>query len=172
MTFKSLPLLLAASLGLASAQSAPKLTPFSDSRLPFTLSAPTDWFGINLGDGATGLSIVSAKTPPATMIRLLFIQKEAGEVLTAAAEADNYEEDLKSSKLTVKRLSSKEATYGGLKGVEREYQLVGGQTDVRQRVWFADNAKYLFSFQLTDTAARYGAASDTFGKMLATVKFR
>ncbi|WP_339096016.1 hypothetical protein ACINK0_12285 [Deinococcus sp. VB343] len=176
MTLKSLSLLLAASLtlapSLASAQGAPKLATFSDSRLPFTISAPTEWFGINLGDGATGLSIVSGKTAPATMIRLLFVTKEAGEKLSAATEADNYEDDLKSSKLTVKRLSSKEATYGGLKGIEREYQLVGGQTEVRQRVWFADNAKHLFSFQLTDTAARYGAASDTFSKMLATVKFK
>ena len=145
---------------------------FSDARLPFSISAPQGWLGINLGDGANGLSIVSAKTSPATMIRLLFAGKEAGDKVNLATEADNYEADLRATKLTVKRLSSKEATYGGLRGVEREYQLLGGQTDVRMRVWFGDNAGNLFSFQLTDTAPRYAAASELFSKMLATVKFR
>lgn len=182
--------LLVASLGVSQAQTAPAqtapaqttpaqtaptqttLVAFSDARLPFSISAPGNWLGINLGDGANGLSIVSARTSPATMIRLLFAGKDTGEKINLTVEADNYEEDLKATKLTVRRLSSKEATYGGLRGVEREYQLVGGQTEVRMRVWFADNAGHLFSFQLTDTAPRYAAASELFSRMLATVKFR
>ena len=166
------PLALAA-LGLAAAQAdQTKLVPFSDARLPFSISAPSNWYGIDLGDGAVGLSMVSAKTKPATMIRLLFAEKDNGEKVNLSTEADNYEADLKSTKLTVKRLSSKDATYGGIKGLEREYQLSGGGSDVRLRVWFGDTAKNLFSFQLTDTAPRYAAASDLFSKMLATVKFK
>lgn len=175
MTFRR-SILLTAPLLLASGALAQtdqtKLTPFSDARLPFSISAPTTWYGIDLGDGAVGLSMVSAKTKPATMIRLLFAEKDSGEKVNLTTEADNYETDLKASNLTVKRLSSKDATYGGVKGLEREYQLTGGNTDVRLRVWFGDNAKNLFSFQLTDTAPRYAAASGLFSKMLATVKFR
>lgn len=172
MILRFAPLLLASSLGLAAAQAQPKLTPFSDPRLPFTVGAPADWFGINLGDGASGLSMVSGKTAPATMIRLLFIPKEGTAKVDMSTEADDYETDLKTSKLSVKRLSSKEVTYGGLKGIEREYQLIGGKTEVRQRVWFADSPKNVYSFQVTDTASRYAAASQTFDKMMATVKFK
>lgn len=172
MILRLTPLLFASSLGLAAAQAHPKLTTFSDSRLPFTVDTPTDWFGINLGDGASGLSMVSGKTAPSTMIRLLFIPKAGTGKVDMADEADNYEADLKTSKLNVKRLSSKEVTYGGLKGIEREYQLIGGKTEVRQRVWFADSPKNVYSFQLTDTASRYAAASQTFNSMMSSVKFK
>lgn len=67
---------LAATLGTTHAQT---LVGFSDPKLPFTVSLPKGWLGVDFKDGTSGVSIVSAKAPPATLMRLLFVDKAGGK---------------------------------------------------------------------------------------------
>ena len=61
----------------AAAQTAAQtLVPFNDARLPFTLTLPRGWFGANFEDGSSGVSVVSAQKPPATLMRFLFVDKK------------------------------------------------------------------------------------------------
>lgn len=161
--------LLASALagGLASAQT---LVPFSDAKLPFRFSHPQGWLGVDLGDKTNGVSMVSAKTPPATMIRLLFVPKN-GRAVNVTQEFGGFEQGLKSTGVTLKTLTSRAASYGGVSGTEREYQIAKGKDTLRMRVWFGNGAKNLYSFQLTDTAARYASANALYSKVLSTVRF-
>ena len=153
--------------GLAGAQT---LVPLSDPKLPFRFSHPQGWLGVDLGDKTSGVSMVSAKAPPATMIRLLFVPKN-GRAVNVAQELGGFEQGLKSTGVTLRTLTSRAASYGGVGGTEREYQLSRGKDVLRMRVWFGNGAKNLYSFQLTDTAARYAAANALYTKVLATVRF-
>ncbi|MEW6422811.1 MAG: hypothetical protein AB1511_13985 [Deinococcota bacterium] len=165
----SLPAALAAALLLGGA-GAQTLVPFKDPRLPFTVSLPKGWLGANFGDGIQGVSVVSAKTPPATMIRLLFMPKN-GRVADLNRELADFETGVKQTGGTLKRLSSKAARYGGVSGIEREYALNHSKGQLRLRIWFGNGAKNLYSFQVTDTPERFAASSALFSRVLASVRF-
>ncbi|MDV6374667.1 hypothetical protein [Deinococcus arenicola] len=160
-------LALGSTLATAGAQT---LTPFSDPKLPFKVSLPQGWLGVDFDDGISGLSMVSAKAPPATLIRLLFSPKQDAPA-DLNAEFGKFVEALRSSGVTVKQLSNAKATYGGIGGIERQYSVTHPKGQLNVRVWYGNDAKNLYSFQLTDSAARYAAASTTFSKILATVQF-
>ncbi|MFC5847659.1 hypothetical protein [Deinococcus petrolearius] len=167
---KVLRSILPAALLFSSLAGAQTLVAFSDPKLPFRFSHPQGWLGVDLGDKTSGVSMVSAKAPPATMIRLLFVPKN-GKAINVTQEFGGFEQGLKSTGVTLKTLTSKAASYGGVSGTEREYQLTRGKDALRMRVWFGNGAKNLYSFQLTDTAARYAAANALYSKVLATVRF-
>lgn len=160
-----LPAVLLASAG------AQTLAPFSDPRLPFTVSLPKGWLGVKFEDGASGVSLVSSKKPPATLMRLLFAAK-GGAAVNLAQEFQKFETGMKGGGMSVKQTASRQVKYGGVSGMEREYLLTHPKGKVQMRVWYGNGAKNLYSFQLTDDPARYGQASALFSKVLATVKFR
>lgn len=164
-----LPLALAAALLLGGA-GAQTLVPFKDPKLPFTVSLPKGWLGANFNDGTGGVSVVSAKAPPATLIRLLFTPKN-GKPGDVNAEFAGFESGVKGTGGTLKQISSRPARYGGVGGVEREYALTHPQGSLRLRIWFGNGAKNLYSFQVTDTPARFAASNALFGKVLASVRF-
>ncbi|WP_019009682.1 hypothetical protein [Deinococcus aquatilis] len=158
---------LAAFVPLASAQT---LIKFSDPKLPFSFSYPQGWVGIDFKDDTNGVSLLSGKTKPATLVRLLFASK-GGRAVNLATEYQNFESGIKTTGATIKLLSSKAASYGGVSGQEREYALTIKEGQLRLRVWYGNGAKNIYSFQLTDTPARYTAASATFSKILNSVRF-
>lgn len=164
-------LLMLATLALTASAEAQTLVPFSDAKVPFRFSYPKGWLGIYLDDGTNGVSMVSAKQPPATMMRLLFAPK-GNQKLTMAQQLSGFEEGLKSTGVSLKRQSSYNATYGGLRGTEREYLVSKSGKSVKMRVWFGEGSKNIYSFQLTDTPQRYPAASKLFTSVLKTVKFK
>lgn len=167
---KVLRSLVPAALLASSLAGAQTLVPFSDPKLPFRFSHPQGWLGVDLGDKTSGVSMVSAKAPPATMIRLLFVPKN-GKTFNVTQELAGFEQGLKSTGVTLRTLGSRAASYGGVSGTEREYQVAKGKDVLRMRVWFGNGARNLYSFQLTDTAARYPAATALYSKVLATVRF-
>ncbi|WP_291431570.1 hypothetical protein [Deinococcus sp.] len=159
-------------LTLTGAQAgAQKLVAVNEPKLPFTVSLPASWLGVNFNDGAAGISIVSAKAPPATLMRLLYTPK-GGAAPTPASEFAKFEQGVKSTGASIRQTASRTVGYGGLGGLERNYTLTHPKGTLSMRVWYGVGAKNLYSFQLTDTPKRFGAASDTFSKVLATVKFR
>lgn len=156
----------------AASQSADAqtLVPFKDAKLPFTVSLPKGWLGADFGDGALGLSLVSAKAPPATLIRLLFTPKN-GAVVNLNSEFQKFEAGIKASGASTKQLSSRSVRYGGVSGAEREYTLSHPGGQLRMRVWYGNGAKNLYSFQLTDSPARFTQANALFGKVLSSLRF-
>lgn len=155
--------------GLAGAQT---LVPFSDAKLPFSFSHPQGWLGVDLGDKTGGVSMVSAKVPPATMIRMLYVPKANGQAVNLTEQFTGYEAGLKSTGVTVRPQSNYPVRYGGLSGMEREYLVSNSQKTIKMRVWFAQGSKNLYYFQLTDTPDRYPAASVLFTKIMRTVRFK
>lgn len=166
--FALLPALLLTS-GLSAAQT---LVPFNDAKLPYSLSVPQGWLGVDLGDKTNGVSMVSGKTPPASMIRLLFVPKAGGQSVNLQEQFSGFESGLKSTGVTVRPQSSYPVRYGGLSGLEREYIVSQGKKSIKMRVWFAQGSKNLYYFQLSDTPERYPASSELFTSMMKTVKFK
>lgn len=163
-----LPVALAALLvGGAGAQT---LVPIKDPRLPFTVSLPKDWLGVDLGDNLSGITVVSAKAPPATMIRLLFTAKN-GRNPELKQEFRNFEAGVGQTGGKLKLYRGQNVTYGGVKGVEREYGLTHPKGNLRLRIWFGNGAKNIYSFQVTDTPERYAVSSALFSRVLATLRF-
>ncbi|PNY82158.1 hypothetical protein [Deinococcus koreensis] len=160
---------LIVTLAVPAAQ-AQTLVPIKDARLPFSVSLPKGWLGADFGDGAQGLSVVSAKAPPATLIRLLFTPKN-GAAVNLNTEFQKFEAGIKASGATTRQLSSRAARYGGVSGTEREYTLSHPGGQLRMRVWYGNGAKNLYSFQLTDAPARFVQANAVFGKVLASLRF-
>ncbi|ACO46455.1 hypothetical protein [Deinococcus deserti] len=156
---------------LTMSASAQTLTPFKDAKLPFTVSLPKGWLGVKFEDGASGVSLVSGQKPPATLMRLLFVNK-GGMAVTPQQEFQKFEGGIKGGGMTLKQTASREVKYGGVGGLEREYLLSHPKGKVQMRVWYGNGAKNLYSFQLTDSPARYAQASALFSKVLATVKFK
>lgn len=154
--------------GAAHAQT---LVPLDDKRLPFTVQLPKDWFGVQIQDGTSGVSLTSAKTKPASLMRLLFSGK-GGQTITTATLARDFEAGLKSSGSTVKPLAERRTKYGGVQGLEREYLVTQKAGQIQMRVWYGSGARNVYAFQVSDTPARFAAASATFSKVLATVRFR
>ncbi|WP_019585197.1 hypothetical protein [Deinococcus apachensis] len=164
-----LPVALAAALlGGAGAQT---LVPIQDSRLPFTVSLPKGWLGVDLKDGLSGVTAVSAKTPPASMIRLLFTPKN-GKNPELKQEFRNFEAGVAQTGGKLKLYRGRNVSYGGVRGVEREYGLSHPKGHLRLRVWFGNGSKNLYSFQITDTPERYKTSNALFSRVLASVRFR
>ena len=167
---KALPLFLTAAL-LGSTASAQTLVLVNDPKLPFTVALPGGWLGADFGDKAAGLSVVSAKAPPATLVRLLYTPKN-GATVDLNTEFKKFEAGVAASGVTLKQQSSTAVKYGGVGGIERQYVLTHPRGQLRMRVWYGNGAKNLYSFQLTDSPARYAQASALFSKVLASLRFR
>lgn len=165
----ALPALLSAAL-LAGSAGAQTLVPFKDARLPFRASLPKGWMGVDFKDGTSGVTMVSGKQPPATLIRLLFMPKNAGAG-NPAQEFVGFEAGVKQTGGKLTRLSSKNVSYGGVSGTERVYDLKHPKAALRLRIWFGSGARNLYSFQVTDTPARFAKSSALFSRVLASVRF-
>lgn len=165
----SLPLTLAAALLLGGA-GAQTLVPFKDPKLPFTVSLPQGWLGAQFGDGLAGVSVVSAKQAPATLIRLLYMSKN-GKNPELKQEFRNFEAGVGQTGGKLKYYRGRNVSYGGVRGVEREYGLSHPKGNLRLRIWFGNGSKNLYSFQITDTPERYKTSNALFGRVLQSVRF-
>lgn len=165
----ALPLTLSAAL-LAGNAGAQTLVPFRDARLPFRASLPKGWMGVNFNDGTSGVSVVSGKQPPATLIRLLFMPKK-GKAGNPAQEFTGFEAGVKQTGGKLTRLSTRNVSYGGVSGTERVYDLKHPRATLRLRIWFGNGARNLYSFQVTDTPVRFAKSSALFSRVLASVRF-
>jgi len=165
----ALPLTLSAALIVGNA-GAQTLVPFKDTRLPFRVSLPGGWMGVNFKDGTSGVTVVSGKKPPATLIRLLFMPKN-GKAGNPAQEFAGFEAGVKQTGGKLTMLSTKNASYGGVSGTERVYDLKHPKATLRLRIWFGNGARNLYSFQVTDAPARFAKSSALFSQVLASVRF-
>ncbi|AWN24462.1 hypothetical protein DKM44_04180 [Deinococcus irradiatisoli] len=138
--------------------------------LPFAVSLPQGWVGINLKDGLGGVTIASQAQPPAALIRLLFIPKN-GKVIDLKNEFKSFEAAVKESGSTMTLQSEKAANYGGVSGLMRQYSIKNKTGTLAMRVWFGNGAKNFYSFQLTVPSDMFAKMNPLFDKVLATVDF-
>lgn len=164
-------LLLSLVAALPATAAAQTLKALDDKRLPFTVQLPQDWYGFQAGDGAQGVSVVSAQKPPATLMRFLYLPK-GGKAADIGTEFRNFESGVKGSGGTLRLIGGKNSAYGGVRGSERVYSLKHSGGELRMRVWFGNGAKNLYSFQVTDGAARFAKSDALFKRVLGTVRFR
>ncbi|WP_161880396.1 hypothetical protein [Deinococcus alpinitundrae] len=175
------PLLLAAVLGASAlvqvaqaqttqAQAAAPLVKVSDAKLPFTVSLPKGWVGLNLKDGLGGITVASQAQPPAALIRLLFIPKN-GKTIDLKTEFSSFEKAVKESGSALTFKGEKPANYGGVSGLMRQYVITSKNDTLVMRVWFGNGAKNFYSFQLTVPSNAFERLSRTFDQVLATVDF-
>ena len=168
--------LLVFSLAPALAQGAPAdpgsvpLVPIKDARLPFTVSLPKTWVGVNLKDNLGGVTIVSRAQAGAPLMRLLFLPKN-GKVLNLNTEFKNFEATVRETGATIKLQSQQAARYGGVAGLVRVYAITAKPGNLTMRVWFGNGARNFYSFQLTAPSAEFPKIDGLFGKVLASVAF-
>ena len=152
-----------------SAVSTP-LIAIKDAKLPFAVSLPRGWVGLNFKDGLGGVTIASQAQPPAALIRLLFIPKN-GKVVNLQTEFKNFEGAVKEGGSTLTLKGEKPANYGGVSGILRQYAITNKSGDLSMRVWFGNGAKNFYSFQLTVPSEAFERVNPLFERVLATVKF-
>lgn len=156
----------------ASHAQAETLIPLKDSKLPFQMSYPQKWIGIYPNDKTQGVSMVSEKKAPFTMIRMLFVPHPKSKSININQAFNTLEKDLQDSGIEIKRVYSKKKKYDKIEGIEREIKIFKNLKHlVTMRVWMGKDNKNTYSFQLTDTPKRFSKSSPLFSKVLATVRF-
>ncbi|MFC4452753.1 hypothetical protein [Deinococcus sonorensis] len=158
----------AALLALASASA--QTVRVSDPKLPFSVSVPKTWVGVQFKDNISGLSVASAPKAGAALMRFNFIPKQ-GRKLVLTDEFAGFEQAVKQGGNTLKLVSSKNVSYGGVAGILRTYDMVQKKHPVRMRLWFGNGAKNFYSFQLTDTQANFSKSAPIFAAALSSLKF-
>jgi hypothetical protein len=147
------------------------LVRIKDARLPFTVSLPKTWVGVNLKDNIGGVSIVSRAEAGAPLMRLLFLPKN-GKAVNLNTEFQNFEATVRETGAAIKLQAQTPARYGGVAGLVRTYAITGAKRgNLNMRVWFGNGARNFYSFQLTAPAAEFQKIDALFGKVLASVAF-
>ena len=149
---------------------ATPLVPIKDARLPFTVSLPKTWVGVNLKDNIGGVTIVSRAEAGAPLMRLLFLPK-SGRAVNLNTEFKNFEVTVRETGATIKLQGQQPARYGGVAGLSRVYAITAKSGKLMMRVWFGNGARNFYSFQLTAPSADFPKLDALFGKVLASVAF-
>lgn len=152
------------------AQTVTPLVKINDKSLPFSVSVPKGWFGLNLKDGLGGITVASQPKPPAALIRLLFIPKN-GKAVALNNEFVSFEKAIKESGAALTFKGEEVVKYGGVSGVLRQYVIKSKTDTLVMRIWFGNGAKNFYSFQLTVPANAYQRLNPLFDRVLASVQF-
>lgn len=138
--------------------------------LPFAVSLPRGWVGVNFKDGLKGVSIASRPKAPAALMRFTYIPKQ-GKTLVLKNEFLGFEQAVKGGGTTIRLVSEKAVRYGGVNGLSHIYDLAQQGKKLRMQIWFGSGAKNFYNFQLTDQADTYSKNAPLFGAALSSVKF-
>jgi len=164
------PLLLAP-LVLAPLAQAAGTVRVSDPKLPFSVTLPSSWVGVNFKDGLSGVSLASQAKSPAALMRFTFIPKQ-GRTLNLKSEFMGFEQAVRQGGATLKLVSEKPATYGGVGGLTHMYDLTQKGKTLRMQIWFGNGSKNFYNFQLTDQSSTFAKRQPQFTAALASVKFK
>ncbi len=173
-------LLLAPAVQTAAAQTAATQTAatqtastvrVADAKLPFAVSLPRGWVGVNFKDGLMGVSIASQAKAPAALMRFTFIPKQ-GKAVNLKTEFLGFEQAVRQGGAALKLVSEKSARYGGVNGLSHVYDLSDKGKKLRMQIWFGSGAKNFYNFQLTDQSLNYSRRAPLFAAALNSVQFR
>jgi hypothetical protein len=166
---------LALPVQTALAQAALTTLRVSDPRMPFSVSLPRGWVGLDLKDGQAGVTIASKAKSPAAMMRFVLIAKQGkAPVLNPVLKREfaDFEQAVQQSGATLKLVSEKPVQYGGVSGLTHVYDLSQKGKQVRMQIWFGSGSKNFYNFQLTDQKGTYSKNAGLFEAALKSVKFK
>ena len=168
-------LLLAPATQSAAAQSAAvqstSTVRVADAKLPFAVSLPRGWVGVNFKDGLMGVSIASQAKAPAALMRFTFIPKQ-GKAVNLRTEFQGFEQAVRQGGAALRLVSEKSARYGGVNGLSHVYDLSDKGKKLRMQIWFGSGVKNFYNFQLTDQSGSYSKRAPLFAVALKSVQFR
>ena len=154
----------------AAAQTASTIR-VSDAKLPFAVSLPRGWVGVNFNDGLKGVSIASQVKAPAALMRFTYIPKQ-GKSVNLKTEFLGFEQAVRQGGAALKLVSERSARYNGVSGLSHVYDLSDKGKKLRMQIWFGNGVKNFYNFQLTDQAASYSKRVPQFAAALSSVQFR
>ncbi|GGO40111.1 hypothetical protein [Deinococcus humi] len=121
--------------------------------------------------------VVAPGTPPPAVLQLFFAPYQSEGNGTAALKEfiGGVEESLTGGgQATLKRISSRPRTVGGIKGTERLYNLTlnANGAVVRLQYWYGLSKRNLLSVQFTTGPATSASQKTVFDKTLSSLKIK
>ena len=174
VALSSFPVLSAlAALTLTSALAVP----LTSTAAPFQADVPAGWAQRPYPNNLPGLIVIAPGTPPPVVLQFFYAPyKSTSNNTKALAE---FIGGVKGSMIgdgrgTVKRLSTRTVTVGGVRGTQREYDLTvkANGVTVHTSIWYGVSARNLLSFQSTYSNRATPAQKAALGKVLGSVKFK
>ncbi|WP_161883601.1 DUF1795 domain-containing protein [Deinococcus alpinitundrae] len=151
--------------------------PLTSSTAPFQADVPAGWAQRAYPNDLPGILVIAPGTPPPVVLQLFYAPyKSAGNDAKALAEFIGGVEGsmIGDGRGTVKRLSTRSVTVGGVKGTQREYDLTvkANGVTVHTNIWYGVSARNLLSFQATSAKQATQTQKGALGKMLSSIKFK
>lgn len=177
MTFSSLRQTAAFPLTLALIGSA-WAVPVSGAGAPFQADLPAGWAQqIGASGGLQILRVTAPGAPPPVVLAFTFAPyKSTGNDAQALKEFIDASEKgaTGEGQATLKRLSERPLTVGGVRGTERSYILSvkSNGAMIQTQIWYGVTSKSLLQFQAATGTKATPAQTATFNKVLNTVKFK
>ena len=152
--------------------------PVNGAGAPFQADLPAGWVQqVSATGGLQILRVTSPGTPPPVVLAFICTpyksmgnDAQALRELIAASEKGATGE----GQATLKRLSERPLTVGGVRGTERSYTLTvkSNGAVVQTQIWYGAGPKKLLQFQAATGKGATSAQTATFDRVLSTVKFK
>jgi hypothetical protein len=151
--------------------------PFSMPGLPFQADVPAGWSQRAYPNSLPGVVVAAPGTPPPVVIQVFFppYKSSSNDARALSEFIGGVEEGATGGgQATLKQLSERALTVGGVRGTERTYALSikANGAVVRMRAWYGAGPRNLYQFQAVSGAAASPAQVAAFDKVLSTVKFK
>ena len=179
MTFSPLRLIAAFPLTLALIGSACAV-PVSGAGTPFQADLPAGWAQRVIFKKDMQALKVTAPGKPSPVI-LVFISVPFTSTGDDTQELKNFVEGSEkgainkaNGEVTITRLSERPLTVGGVRGIERQYNMTVKDTGevILKQVWYGIGLRNLLQFGAATGKGVTPAQAATFDKVLSTVKFK
>lgn len=160
-------------LALSHAVAAPLTAPAA----PFQVDVPAGWAQRAYPNGLPGMLVIAPGTPPPVVLQFFYAphQGTSNDTKVLAEFIGGVEGSMSGDgRGTVKRLSTRPLSVGGIKGTERQYDLTlkANKVTVRTKIWYGVSARNLLSIQTTIGKGATPAQAAAFDRALETVKFK
>ena len=151
--------------------------PLTSTAAPFRADVPAGWTQRAYPNDLPGILVIAPGTPPPVVLQFFYAPyKSTGNDARALAEFIGGVESSMSGdgRGSVKRLSTRPVTVGGVRGTQREYDLTlkANGVTVHTSIWYGVSARNLLSFQSTSVKQATPAQKGALGKVLGSVKFK
>lgn len=151
--------------------------PLTSAAAPFQADVPAGWAQRAYPNDLPGILVIAPGTPPPVVLQFFYAPyRGTGNDAKALSEFIGGVEGSMSGdgRGTVKRLSTRPLTVGGVKGTQREYDLTvkANGVTVHTSIWYGVSARNLLSFQSTYARQATPAQKGALGKVLNSIKFK
>ncbi|MDV6375583.1 hypothetical protein [Deinococcus arenicola] len=151
--------------------------PLQNAQAPLTADVPAGWEQRPYPNNLPGVMVVAPGNPPPAVLQLFYApyQGKANDAKALKEFMGGVEGSMTGGGLaTIKRLSDRPRTVGGVKGLERSYDLTlkANGAVVRLQLWYGVSARNLLSVQATTGPTSTAAQKAVFEKTLKSIKFK